>query len=228
MDRTVVYYTSNREDEVFEQKIRKKLLASIGHLPLISVSQKPIDFGYNICVGDVGVSDQNVHRQLQIGALKATTPFIISAESDCIYPKEYFKFNPPIVDRAYRCDNVFILNKNGGGFRRKAYSECGQIAGREYLIKSIDKFFEGKGQWSTEKIKGHGLRYLFGYYHSLDAGDAPWDFFHTVLPIINIKTDKGLHKSTRVNLYDKPVDILPFWGSADQIRKEMFYADNNK
>lgn len=215
---TVVYYTSNREDPVFEQKIRDHLLETIGDIPLISVSQKPIEFGYNLCVGDVGLSDQNVHRQLQLGAKAAETPFVISAESDCLYPKEYFQFIPPEVNHSYRLDNVFILSSTGG-FRRKAYSECGQIAGRDYLIRSIDKFYDGYGQWTTKKERGHRLRYLFGSYRALK--DAPWSFFHTETPIVNIKTGKGLHQVTRVNYLEESVDELPYWGSADHLRGEM-------
>ncbi|KKT37762.1 MAG: hypothetical protein UW26_C0025G0001, partial [Candidatus Collierbacteria bacterium GW2011_GWF1_44_12] len=48
---TVLYYTSNREDEKFETRIRKNLLKNCGDLPIVSVSQKPIDLGRNICVG---------------------------------------------------------------------------------------------------------------------------------------------------------------------------------
>ena len=64
---TIIYYTSNKEDEAFEGKTRKKLLEVCGDIPIISVSQKPIDFGKNICVGDVGACDANLYRQIQIG-----------------------------------------------------------------------------------------------------------------------------------------------------------------
>lgn len=87
---TVIYYTSNREEKEFENKVKAKLLEVIGKLPLISVSQKPIDFRKNICVGDVGVCDANLFRQIQIGCEAANTPFVISAETDCLYPPEYF------------------------------------------------------------------------------------------------------------------------------------------
>jgi len=56
---TIIYYTANREDERFEQVIRENILRVSEGLPIISVSQKPIDFGQNICVGNVGVSNQN-------------------------------------------------------------------------------------------------------------------------------------------------------------------------
>ena len=57
MNKTIIYYTSNREDERFESRVRANLLKVCGNLPIISVSQKPIyGFGFNIPVGDVGVS----------------------------------------------------------------------------------------------------------------------------------------------------------------------------
>ena len=212
---TVIYYTSNRENEAFEKKIRDKLLKTIGDIPLISVSQKPIDFGKNICVGDVGVSNQNVGRQIQIGAEAATTPFIIMAEADCIYPKEYFSFVPPRDDIAYRYDNLWILWKKGGPFRRKIYSECGQVLGREYAIASLKNYCVGRGMWRAD------------LEHGREVPPSPYsggvvNTYQTNIPIINIKTDEGQHKSTRTMYNVEPVDSLPFWGTADEIRKEMF------
>ena len=67
MSVTILYYTSNREGEEFEGRIRQNILNVKGDLPIISISHKPIDFGENICVGDVGVSGFNMFRQIQIG-----------------------------------------------------------------------------------------------------------------------------------------------------------------
>lgn len=63
IDATVLYYTSNREGENFEGRVREIILKNKGNLPLISVSQKPIDFGKNIVVGDHGASGFNMFRQ---------------------------------------------------------------------------------------------------------------------------------------------------------------------
>jgi hypothetical protein len=71
----------------------------------------------------------------------------------------------------------------------------------------------------TQKEPGHRLRYLFGWYYALK--DAPWSFFHTDIPIVNIKTGNGLHLGTRVNYLEKQVEELPYWGRADELRKEM-------
>ena len=96
-DLTVIYYTNNLEKPEFEGRIQKTLKESTDSLgvPIISVSQKPIDFGKNICVGGVGASSQNAFRQLQIGAMEAKTRFVCPAEADFLHPREYFEFVPP-------------------------------------------------------------------------------------------------------------------------------------
>ena len=145
---TVIYYTSNKEPELFEQNIRKRLLDVIGNLPLISVSQKPIDFGDNICVGEnIGLSDANIFRQLLIGCEKASTPLIATAEADCLYPPTgYFDFKPKNIDMTYRYTNLWLFytkycNRRlwRKGFLKMDYSLCAQISGREYLIHHLKR-----------------------------------------------------------------------------------------
>ena len=94
-DVTILYYTANVEDELFERKIRKNILKNKGDLPIISVSQKPIDFGDNICVGEHEPCYLNLFRQIQIGLEKVRTTFIITTEADFLYPPDYFTFVPP-------------------------------------------------------------------------------------------------------------------------------------
>jgi hypothetical protein len=54
---TILYYTSNREDESFEKKIQENILKQTD-LPIISVSQKPINFGKNILNYKSGIATQ--------------------------------------------------------------------------------------------------------------------------------------------------------------------------
>ncbi|MCK9371413.1 hypothetical protein M0R04_15975 [Candidatus Dojkabacteria bacterium] len=55
MSATIVYCSSNMEKEEFEGKIKENLVKVCGDLPIISVTQKPINLGTNICVGeDIG------------------------------------------------------------------------------------------------------------------------------------------------------------------------------
>ena len=53
-DITAIYYTVNYISDYFAENIKKQILKVIDDMPLISVSQKPIDFGQNICVGKIG------------------------------------------------------------------------------------------------------------------------------------------------------------------------------
>lgn len=218
---TVIYYTSNREDPAFEKKIRDRLKKTIENLPLISVSQKPIDFGENICVGDVGVSNQNAWRQFQIGAMHATTPFVAHAEADCLYPKEYFQYIPESVYECGKYDNVWLLYKDSDcGFVNKSYSECAMIWGREIAIRHIEKRLKGRGQWNPELEHGRNVPVLFGR--------QSWINIHGKIPVINIKTVNGMHRTHEVNKNQSRygVEKLPFWGTANKIRKELFNEDN--
>ncbi len=214
---TVIYYTSNREDEEFEEKIRAKLLKTIGDIPLVSVSQKPIDFGKNICVGNVGVSNQNVFRQFQIGCMNATTPFVVAAESDCLYPKDYFEFIPENLNMCCRYDNVWLLYKNSdAGFVRKESSECAAVWGREIAIRHIEKRLKGRGMWQKTLEHDSSVPTLFRH--------QSWAFFHGEIPVINIKTEKGMHLTHVVNKNQdsRGVKKLPFWGTAKKLRKEVW------
>ena len=205
---TVIYYTSNREPEGFEQKVRDILLENIGALPLISVSQKPINFGKNIYVGDVGVSNQNSHRQLQIGAMAATTPFVHIAEADTLYPKEYFQYLPPTMDRIYRMP-IYLLYLNRKTWRRDIFyrkdsSECSIVVGREYIVNLIENNLKDCGMWSRTQE------------HQRQTFNKTYGLFDIKVPVISIKTGYGLHGTHHCNGYARK---LPYWGRANDVIK---------
>lgn len=210
---TVIYYTSNREPKEFEQKIRDLLLEAIGGLPLISVSQKPIIFGKNICVGDVGVSNQNAHRQFQIGAMAATTPFIHVAEADTLYPKEYFQYLPPTIDRIYWMP-IYLLYLNRRSWRRdrfylKGASECSIVVGREYIINLIENNLNGRGMWCPERENGKTTSRIITSHKTCSL-------FNLKIPIISVKSGYSMHGSHECIGRTK---ILPYWGTPDDVIK---------
>lgn len=208
-DITVIYYTSNREEEKFEQKIKDSLLKTIGDTPLISVSQKPIKFGQNICVGDVGTSDHNIYRQIQIGALQAKTKFICTAEADCLYPPTgYFDFNPPDENAAYHYTNVWILYKRSPVFKKKAFSLCALFINREYLLERLDRVLHKLPEWSTKKP--HPLFHKF----------RGWIPYTNKLSVINIKTNNGMRWHTGTEEIE--AKELPHWGDAGQLEEALW------
>lgn len=208
---TIVYYTSNHEDPEFEKKIQANILKQKGDIPLISVSQKPMDFGQNICVGDVGLNGPNGFRQTLIGVKAAKTPYIIFAESDFLYPPDYFTFIPPDENDCYRHDNVWIVFKDPkfGSYHKKRVSEGAQICGRELLIEKYENFFEGLPEWCDERRPPRKPEPLSGHKWKWFSGD----------PCISFKTGNGLRSTTNTVKEIPHERILPYWGHIKDIRR---------
>lgn len=207
---TIIYYTANREDPAFEQKIIDNIKANRGDVPVISVSQKPLDFGENICVGDVGFSYQNEFRQIYLGAKKATTPFIIFTESDVLYPPDYFKFVPPNENDCYRNDNVWMVWNDGSKYAyHKRYSDGATICGRELFIREFEKFYAEFPEWSVGKpLKRKGP--LSRYQRTMFSSQ----------PCISFKTGNGMAWSATIINEEQPQETLPYWGSVEKLKQE--------
>lgn len=214
MDKTIIYYTCNREEEGFEEKIKKKLLEAHGDIPIISVSHKPIDLGKNIYVGVHQPSNVLLFHQLLLGCKKAKTPFVINAEADFLYPPDYFNFEPPEKNKIYRFRNIRLMYKYHWGFFRKSYSEGAQIAGREYLISVLEN-----------ALKGIPLRpqpYDHSKYRKFNPySNVPFEMFGGELACLTFKTGDSLHKFTAVER-SQSLPELPYWGTAKNMRREIF------
>lgn len=218
LNATVLYYTSNREGENFEGRVREIILKNKGDLPLISVSQKPIDFGENIVVGNHGASGFNMFRQVQIGLRKVKTKFVISAEADCFYPPEYFQFVPPKEDVPYRNNNTYLLPQYRSFFFKK--NEGGtwaQIVSRDFYLDRLNHLFKGAPSWSIkeknfpkERIRKNDIFEHIEYFTSKN-------------PCISVKSRKGMRHyshSDRTSIRE-----LPYWGKGVDFRKKN-YSDN--
>lgn len=223
---TAIYYTSNRENEKFERNIRNRILTQTSFMhsidgklpmPIISVSQKPIDFGKNICVGKKYPCDINIWRQKLIACKAATTPFVITTEADCLYPPEYFQYIPRGVNQHHRYLNVWILEKNKDMFYRKESTEGAEIVGRELYIKQIEKALKGKPEWATKKdAHTPGLSKVVVLWK---RGWKPWEGKNAV---ISIKTGHGIRAHAAPMRGWTRTAKLPYWGSIEKVKKEMF------
>ena len=228
METTVIYYTANTEDGGFEEKIRENILKHIGDVPLISVSQKPLPgFGKNICVGVHDNCYANEFRQVQIALNEVKTPYVLTAEADTLYPPEYFSFKPPKLVEHYRYTNVWVhynlydgwiseRKKTGVGGTPKFYfkgnSNAAQAIGRDFWLNDINKALEGKKEWFTKEDKMPPIPIV------------PFDkryFWKSDNPVVTFKTGKGVRRYTDVLNKDYK-ESLPYWGTAKDLRKEMF------
>lgn len=219
-DATIIYYTSNREDPAFEERVKENLLKNCGDLPIISVSHKPIKLGKNICVGDVGTSGFNMFRQVEIACEVATTPFVISAEADCLYPPDYFTFRPDRLDACFRNSNLYVMPDHRNYF---FYKEEGathaQIVGREFYLSTLKKLFAGAPRWNTQEKNFPKER-----FKKADVFD---EIFHwrTENPVFQIKTHRGMRYYTRSDR--TPIPELPYWGKGSEIRDYYLHGKKN-
>lgn len=217
-DLTVLYYTANTEDEKFEANIKANILKNKGDLPLVSVSQKPLtNFGENYCVGIHEACYANEFRQIQIGLKAVKTTYVLVAEADCLYPPEYFNFQPT-NGVCYRYGNVWVIysldNKN-----KKALAYYKQYSDGAQIIRKSD--WE---DWINEKIGQEEIWYKksdqIGRLNVIKTD--PLNTWTSENPVITFKTRLGVSKYTTIKKEIKPVTTLPFWGDINDLKRGLF------
>jgi len=218
-DITIIYYSSNREKAEFEEKIRDNILGLCGDLPIISVTQKPVSFGKNIVVGDVGASGFNMFRQVQIALREAKTKFVLSAEADCLYPPDYFTFVPPKENLCYRNKNLYVMPQHRAYFWKKEEGAThAQIVGRQFYLKTLDRLFEGAPEWSTEERNFPKERTRQKQEDVFLEDEIV--FYETKYPVVQIKTSQSMRHYTHS---DRIAHLdLPYWGSGRDFRKKYY------
>jgi len=196
-DRTIIYYTSCREKESFEKKVRENILKVKGDIPLISVSQKPINFGKNICVGKLEQNYTNAFYQALVGCEAAKTDYVVMCEDDCLYPESYFNFKPTDLSVIYTYDNVWLMwnRHNRTRFYKHGTTAGSIIIGRKHYIKML------KGE--PPVFQGRKFK---------------WKTF-TGEPLVNVKTRNGISFGTQLTKRVKPKKSFPLWGTVEDVKR---------
>ena len=212
-DKTIIYCSSNKEKPEFERKIVETLLKNCGDIPIVSVTQKPMDLGTNICVGeDVGVSGFNFFRQCLLACEAAKTKFVISAEADTLYPPDYFQFTPPEDDVCYRNSNLYVMgNKRDYYWKKEEGATHAQLVNRNYYIKVLKELFRGAPQWSAEEKNFPKER-----WKKEDVFDTI-SYWRTENPVVQIKTGDSMRHYTNSERID--IQEIPYWGKGTGVAK---------
>lgn len=206
-DRTIIYYSSSNEDPEFEQKIIDDLKKKAGNIPIISVTRKPLDLGTNICIGEQPISYTNEWRQLLIGLKAAKTKYCMTAESDCLYPEDYFTFTPPRDDTMYYYDNLYLVWKKHNGFWKKTgHCEGAEICNREYWISRIEPLLGRGWEPNSREWENEVVRKFF-----------PQENIFTGNGVITFKTGKGV--SSRSTFINNKLRDIPYWGNIAELKK---------
>jgi len=144
--KTIIYLTDNSLVESIASKCRKILVREAKDIPIISVSQKPVELGKNICVGDIGRNWMSLYKQLLAGCEEVETKYISIAEHDCLYTNEHFNWIPPKDDVFYYNLNCWLVEWGGNHpelngmystYWKKRLALSQLVCNRELLIKSI-------------------------------------------------------------------------------------------
>ncbi len=221
-DITIIYYTANAISDYFYQNTKKYLLEAAGDIPIISVSQKPIDLGKNICVGDIGWSDYNIYRQAMIGAKEAKTKYIAMAEDDTLYSADHFTFRPSEGKFAYNMNkwSIFTWSRPQIFSNRGRMTFNAMIGNRELFIEAIEERFRKypKDELIPYKFWGEPGR----YEKYLGVTVRETEQFRSQIPIIMFSHPESLNyrkQGTRKKLGQDKAYILPGWGEAKDIAK---------
>jgi hypothetical protein len=112
--RTIIYLTDNSLDERIAELCRCKLADAAGSIPIVSVSQKPVTLGYNVCVGEIGRCWLSLYKQLLAGCEAAIgAEWVAVAEHDCLYTSEHLSYTPASRDVFWYNDNRWLVQWGG-------------------------------------------------------------------------------------------------------------------
>jgi len=165
------------------------------------VSQKPIDFGENICVGQIGQSAYNCYKQIFIAAQHAKTKYVACVEDDAIYNMEHFNHRPS-SNRVFSYNNNLWLvertmywHRVGDG--RLGSGMCCCIVATDMMLAVLGKRFE---KWPTEPLPPadtpldkweHCKKRIQANFQepgrfdrNLGTRSVPVEYFKTDLPIV--------------------------------------------
>ena len=214
---TILYCSSNREKPDFESRIIENLLSVSEDIPIVSVTQIPMQLGRNICVGKVGASGFNYFKQILTGLRVINSQFVIMAESDCLYPKGYFDFIPEHDDICYRATQVYVMPDARDYFFHKVEgSTLGQIVGRDFYLETMEKLFEGAPEWSIEEKNFPKERHKqVDIFTHIERWTPP-------APLVTFKTHRGLRYYTHSER--TPIPEIPYWGNGKSLRAYYFHG----
>lgn len=219
-DITIIMLTANRVPEAWARFHKENLLEAAGNAPIITISQKPLDWGKNILQeAEYGIS--NIYTQLLKGAKLATTQYIGVAEDDVLYPKEHFEHRPELDTFAYNMNrfNLFTWGRPTYSWKNRM-GNFTLIAPRKLAIEALEERFRKYPSGTPESITGELGRNNVEDKLGVTRRKSAW--FSTETSLVHIDHEFGVDRLART--HRKGMGILrsydiPHWGKAEDIVK---------
>lgn len=213
--RVIVYYTDSQLDERLANAVRKQIAKAAGPIPIISVSQKPLKFGQNICVGEKPREYRSMYEQLLVGVEAAPPESVVYlCEHDVFYHPSHFAKLPNKATHAYFNTNRFYWSTGTNSFfparGRRAMSQG--VAFREVWLEHARERLE---QWSCGDTTKMKIRYFN---------------FASARPNVDVRhganlTANGRYKNDFIKGRKTGVSNLPGWGRVAHFRSKVGFKD---
>ena len=221
-DLTIIFLTANRVPKGWADFQKEKLLEAANGLPIITLSQEPLDWGINVLQSEP-YGPSNIYFQLLKGAKIAETTFIAVAEDDVLYPREHFEYRPPLDTFAYNMNrfNVFAWSRHPVYSWKNRMGNFTLVAPRDLVIQALEERFM-KYPKGTGKITGELGRKNVDQKFGLTPHKSAW--FTTEISVIHVDHEFGIDRLARehrkglgtLRAYD-----IPYWGQAEDIIKKF-------
>ena len=224
-DTAIIYYTANEAPASFAAAVRAQIDKAADGLPIISVSQKPLDFGENICVGEIGQHVYNIFQQVLVGAKAATTRYVAMAEDDILYSREHFHTHIP-------SPGVFAYDMARWGvftwtdpqiFSVRVGRKCMSMltCERELLIESLEERFAAYPDKENIPLKWFGEpgRYERGLKLTIRPTEEFWANVPSIMFTHPAAVAYRVIHGTRKSHGTIRATEIPVWGRAEDIAK---------
>jgi hypothetical protein len=222
-DLTVIFMTNNELPEAWAVYHRQVLLEAIGDSPLITVSRKPMRFGFNL-IQTEPKSPSNVYFQLLRAAKIADTKYIAMAEDDTLYHSEHFTWRPTKHKIGYNMNHWSLFTWDEPVYnwrnRRGNYSMIGE---REFVIECLEERFAKYPDGTPDRITGEIGRDMVEHNMGITVRRA--EEFQTTISIVNFNHDIYAMDETQRN-HRKRMGLIrayeiPFWGRSEELVKHF-------
>jgi hypothetical protein len=189
-------------------------LEAIGDSPIITISKKPLDWGYNL-IQDAEPSVDNIYRQILRGAEIADTPYIAIAEDDTLYHKSHFDHRPPEDCYGYNFHRWGIFTWGVPTYYHKPrVSNACMISPRKLVIDGLkdrfNRYPNGSNLGELGKEKGTRIDRKNTVDFWSDVGVVYFSHIKSLDPTERHRTKKMSH----VKAFD-----IPHWGRAEDLVK---------
>jgi len=210
--KTIVYYTDSRLEPGLELAVRNQIKKASNGIKIISVSQKPLDFGKNICVGLKPRCYLSLYEQVLNGINHVDEDSIIYlCEHDVFYHPSHFDFIPEFKNKIYFNKSRYYWQRNTNYFvnsvGRRALSQC--VSYKNVLKKHI------KDQVNARK--------------NGDSSPCIGPFFNFTSDFANIDVRHGANFSNSRRFTtpkkDKMIWEVPEWGTPRMLQEKVGFRN---